>query len=268
MVQLGVNPGHPFPTSPVTAEQEFSERGKTVRLSGRETGAWGTRSIWKWTQVESHGSNVELNQVNLTADPDDRSAATFMAPDKDGDLYFMATVRPAISNAGEFEQTRIWKTVTVGNTMASLADARGGEHEGVTFTVTLASPPGEVVRARWTASIEDGDTANTIDFTPTRTGTVTIEADKRTGTFTVPLENDERHERDQTFTVIVKEFSNGMDVGAGLKATGTIVDDDTVLPAAPGNSVVRHAVPDEALHRLHGVQQRLRRGRMHLEETT
>ena len=124
-------------------------------------------------------------------------------------------------------------TVTVNRSALptlSVADASAVEGSAVTFTVTLSKAATQNLTATWTASLEMGDTAAAADFTdlPAATGTVTVMAGRRTGTFPVATAQDTTDEENETFTVTLSNLSNA-ELAADPTATGTITDDDEAM---------------------------------------
>ena len=113
-----------------------------------------------------------------------------------GGTYYLGAARAGTSAGTYTLSVRDIPSVTL-----SIADAEGAEDEGVEFTVTLSAVAATDVTATWTASIETGDTASTADLATTKTGTVTVDDGETTAKFTVPVNDDNTDEPDQTFTV-------------------------------------------------------------------
>ena len=108
----------------------------------------------------------------------------------------------------------------------SVDDAAASEGEDVEFTVTLSEVATELVTARWTASIESGDTATTGHLGSTTTGLVTIGLGEITHMFTVPTAEDTTDEENETFTVTLSGVSSNAQLATDLTAKGMITDDD------------------------------------------
>ena len=110
----------------------------------------------------------------------------------------------------------------------SIADATASEGDG-SIEFTVAAPANsERMTVRWTTSDGTGDNAATAggDYVA-GTGVVAFEIGETSKTISVALEDDDRYEPDETFTVTLSGA-----IGAALgnaAATGTIQDDD-VLP--------------------------------------
>ena len=124
-----------------------------------------------------------------------------------------------------------------------VANASGGEADGVTFTATLSATSAQAVTATWTASVESYDTATESDLATTKTGMVTVAENTTTMAFTVAVTNDSVDEEDETFTVTLSGVSSHASLGR-TTARGTIVDDDPLpelsvedVSAAEGNSL-------------------------------
>ena len=99
------------------------------------------------------------------------------------------------------------------------------ESDGVIkFTVTVAPGPRDV-SVDWTTADSTGDAAAVAgeDYTAA-SGALTIPAGDATGTISVPVMDDDLHERDETLTV---QLSDESDVRLAVSsATGTIKNDD------------------------------------------
>ena len=111
----------------------------------------------------------------------------------------------------------------------SVANAEADEGDPVTFTVTLSAADMEEVTATWAASVQTDDTAVAADFTDlsAATGTLTVDAGKTTGTFTVATREDTADEENETFTVTLSSASSNAQLAAdATTAQGTIVNDD------------------------------------------
>ena len=111
----------------------------------------------------------------------------------------------------------------------SVANAEADEGDPVTFTVTLSAADTEEVTATWAASVQTDDTAVAADFTDlsAATGTLTVDAGKTTGTFTVATREDTADEENETFTVTLSSASSNAQLAAdATTAKGTIVNDD------------------------------------------
>ncbi len=146
-----------------------------------------------------------------------------------GGTYYLGAARAGTSAGTYTLSVREIPSVTL-----SIADAEGAEDEGVEFTVTLSAVAATDVTATWTASIETGDTASTADLATTKTGTVTVDDGETTAKFTVPVNDDNTDEPDQTFTVTLSGVSSNAQLAADATATGTITDDDNLPLLAIG----------------------------------
>ncbi|MEO7252918.1 MAG: FG-GAP-like repeat-containing protein [Casimicrobium sp.] len=118
-------------------------------------------------------------------------------------------------------------TLTISN--ASIAEGNAGT-KVLNFPVTLdAVSPVDVVI---TYSTTDGTatTANN-DYVAVTNGTVTIPAGQLTGSLPVTINGDTTIEPDETFMVTISSATNAT-LGTA-SATGTIMNDDTLVPLAP-----------------------------------
>ena len=206
--------------------------GKTVTVKYRVTGASPD------ARASAHDGE-DLNNVDATD-------VTF-APEETEKTFEVATIDDAIDEDTEVYIVRLSDVGNAGVTddlvasqildnddppTMSIADASGGEGEAITFTVTLSAASGwrSGARATWTASVETGDTADTSDLGTTRSGSVEVEEDALTGTFTVETVADALTEEDETFTVTLSSPVNAtLDEGA-TTAKGTITDQDITAP--------------------------------------
>ena len=100
------------------------------------------------------------------------------------------------------------------------------------FTITASEdiPAGEQpITLKWVTSIEEGDSAETDDFTTVTTGTVEFNDSTtgRTEDIEVVIIGDDIPEFDDTFTVTLTEVSLGGQISRTENtATGTIENDD------------------------------------------
>ena len=116
-----------------------------------------------------------------------------------------------------------------GRPRLSIGDVDVAENAGrAEFTVTLSHASNRVVTVAYATS--NGTARAGQDYTGTR-GTLTISAGRRTGTIPVRVLDDEYVERDETFTVTLRNAS-GATILVG-KAKGTILDDDREKPPPP-----------------------------------
>ncbi|WP_420592510.1 Calx-beta domain-containing protein [Robiginitalea biformata] len=122
----------------------------------------------------------------------------------------------------------------------SIADASEGENTGpMVFTATLnnAVQGGTSVNYSFTPGTASG---GGVDYTG-NPGTLNFAGTAgETETISVPLNNDAIVEADETFTVTLSGPTNGVSLGTPSSATGTILDDDTVVvnfsaPSSSGN---------------------------------
>ena len=179
---------------------------------------------WRWYRTPAAGSETEIPGAALDtytvveADLGATLTAKASWTDKGGFANALASApTSAVADSGTLPTL-------------SVADAEGAEDEGVEFTVTLSAVAATDVTATWTASIETGDTASTADLATTKTGTVTVDDGETTAKFTVPVNDDNTDEPDQTFTVTLSNPSptSLAQLAADPTATGTIKDDDSL----------------------------------------
>ena len=115
----------------------------------------------------------------------------------------------------------------------SVDDAEATEDMAVVFTVEKSAKRGEAVTVDYETSPGEGDAGATssddgegADFTKTM-GTLTIAADTKSGTITVPVTDDMLDEVDaETFTLTLSNPTGGGATLANTTATGTIIDND------------------------------------------
>ncbi len=116
----------------------------------------------------------------------------------------------------------------------SIANAKAGEGDPVTFTVTRAGAMDNVVSVYWSTKAHSGDgvtPASADDYTGTTTATkLDFAASVATVTFTVATTEDATDEPDETFVAELANPGGGARV-AKARAVGTIEDDDD-LPTA------------------------------------
>ena len=108
--------------------------------------------------------------------------------------------------------------------LASLWDAQDVEGGDMVFTVSLSKATGADVTVDWTVFFRAGDTADEADF-GTMSGTATVAAGSREGTFRVPMVDDTADEEDETFSVRLSNFSWNSQIG-NPTAKGVITDND------------------------------------------
>ncbi len=130
------------------------------------------------------------------------------------------------SDASDAVKTNAAGTTPTITAVLSVGDAAGAEDEGVEFTLTLTATSTTDVTATWTASVETGDSASTADLATTKTGTVTVDDGDTTAKFTVPVNDDNIYEDDETFTVTLSGVSTNAQLAADPTATGTIDDNE------------------------------------------
>jgi hypothetical protein len=104
---------------------------------------------------------------------------------------------------------------------ASVADTTVAEHEGGHFTISLSAALAHDVTVSY--SLQAG-TAGGDDLT-LGDGTATIPAGSQSVDVSVPVHDDALDEDDETFTIVLRDASNGIQLDRS-QATGTIVDDD------------------------------------------
>ena len=145
-----------------------------------------------------------------------------------GDTVFKVKVTGGDGTSTQTYTVTVTRAAATPGTMPtlSIADAEGAEGDGVEFTVTLTATSTTDVTATWTASIETGDTASTADLATTKTGTVTVDDGETTAKFTVPVNDDNIYEDDETFTVTLSGVSTNAQLAADPTATGTIDDNE------------------------------------------
>ncbi|MFM7363821.1 MAG: Calx-beta domain-containing protein [Cuspidothrix sp.] len=119
----------------------------------------------------------------------------------------------------------------------SIAAASATEGNSITFTVTRTGDAQATQNVTVATSIASGDTANVNDFTA-KTETLTFAQGETTKTFTVLTTQDERVEKDETFTVALTNPTNGALINNdNNQAKGVIINDDIPL-ATPSNNYV------------------------------
>ena len=130
------------------------------------------------------------------------------------------------------------RTVHDNDLTFSIADAQAGESAGqMDFTVSLNVPATKQVTID--AATVDGDATSHAYVTATslgkdfdaKTETITFEVGEQQKTFSVTLENDRIHERDETFTVQLSNPSEYTTL-ADDTAVGTIQDDEATMVAS------------------------------------
>ena len=123
---------------------------------------------------------------------------------------------------------------------ASVADATVGEHDGGHFTISLSAalPQDVTVAYSLVAGTAGGDDLTLGD------GTATIPAGSQTVDVNVPVVDDALDEDDETFTIVLRDASNGIRLDRS-QATGTIEDDDA--PPAVGIQPATVAEGDTSL---------------------
>jgi alpha-tubulin suppressor-like RCC1 family protein len=124
----------------------------------------------------------------------------------------LVMTRPAADPSWERPETWV---------QASIADATVGEGSGGRFAISLSATLSHDVKVDW--SIEAG-TADGSDVT-LGSGTATVPAGAETVEVDVPVLNDTLDEDAETFTIALRDASNGIRL-ARSQATGTIADDD------------------------------------------
>ena len=177
---------------------------------------------WRWYRTPAAGSETEIPGAALDtytvveADLGATLTAKASWTDKGG---FANTLASAPTSAVADSDSGTLPTLSVG-------DAAGAEDEGVEFTLTLTATSTTDVTATWTASVETGDSASTADLATTKTGTVTVDDGDTTAKFTVPVNDDNIYEDDETFTVTLSGVSTNAQLAADPTATGTIDDNE------------------------------------------
>ena len=120
-----------------------------------------------------------------------------------------------------------------GTPRMSIGDVTVEEDAGsAEFTVTLSHTSFETITVAYATS--NGTARAGQDYTGTQRGSLTIAARSRTGTISVRVLDDDYEEKDETFTVALKDPRGATIDPAERKAVGTILDDDGVPPPPPG----------------------------------
>ncbi len=178
---------------------------------------------------------VDYATANGTADGDDYTATngtlTFAAGTTSGTITVPIeddnenesdeTFTVTLSNASGATLGTASATGTIRNRYVtpavSISDAGGTEGDGdIAFTVTLDRAATATVTVDYATA---NGTADGDDYTATN-GTLTFAAGTTSGTITVPIEDDNENESDETFTVTLSNAS-GATLGTA-NATGTI----------------------------------------------
>ena len=113
----------------------------------------------------------------------------------------------------------------------AVADASASEGDAITFTVTRSGAMDNAVSVKWNTRADSGaGAASTSDYTAVPTArTLTFAKSVGSQTFTVATTEDNLHEGNETFLVVLTAAEGGTISTA--EATGTINDDDA-LPTA------------------------------------
>ena len=171
----------------------------------------------------SVGSRTETISVPVVDDTNDERDETFTV------TLSNATGATILDNTGTGTILDDDGDAPRGRPRLSIGDVDVAENAGrAEFTVTLSHRSTEVVTVAYATS--NGTARAGQDYTGTR-GTLTISAGSRTGTIPVRVLDDEYVERDETFTVTLRNAS-GATILVG-KAKGTILDDDREEPPPP-----------------------------------
>ena len=113
----------------------------------------------------------------------------------------------------------------------AVADASASEGDAITFTVTRTGAMDNAVSVKWNTRADSGaGAASTSDYTAVPTArTLTFAKGVSSQTFTVATTEDNLHEGNETFLVVLTAAEGGTISTA--EATGTITDDDAVPTA-------------------------------------
>ena len=166
-----------------------------------------------------------------TAGPQDETGTSATIGSLSADTAYEVQVR-----ATNDEGNSAWSVAGSASTSepeVSVAAASASEGDAVEFTVTLGTASSQQVTVDWATSVASGDTAAAADFTGVN-GTVTFDPGDTSETVSVSTVEDMVVEDDETFTLTLSSPSNAVLGTTGLRAKGTITDDDergvTVLP--------------------------------------
>ena len=191
-----------------------------------------------WTASIGSGDTAVLADLGTTTTgmvnvPVGATTTTFtVVTAEDGavesDETFTVTLSDVSSNATLRTATATGTITNDDNATLSIADAEGGEDEGVEFELTLSAAAQQDVTVDWTASIGSGDTAVAADLGAPTTDMVVVPAGATTTTFTVPVNDDNIYEDDETFTVTLSNPTPASlaQLAADPAATGTIDDNE------------------------------------------
>ena len=113
----------------------------------------------------------------------------------------------------------------------AVADASAAEGDAITFTVTRSGAMDNAVSVKWNTRADSGaGAASTSDYTAVPTArTLTFAKSVSSQTFTVATTEDNLHEGNETFLVVLTAAEGGTISTA--EATGTINDDDAAPTA-------------------------------------
>ena len=223
-----------------------------VRLGWRKAGAQPTfgvvsgatsGSVLTIPSLEA-GTEYEIRGYQLTR----QSFDLYRAGNSGSDLQLIPEGQPATKWRNNLTGNGLSKPVTLAvettTIRLSIGDVTVTEATGAeaVFTVTLSGPSSRDVTVDHVTEDRTAEAAS--DYTATA-GTLSIPAGSTTGTIRVPVLDDDVHESNENFLVILSGPTNaGIDDGEG---EGTIADNETVPSLTIGDVAVTEAPDAEAV---------------------
>ena len=112
--------------------------------------------------------------------------------------------------------------------LVTLSGGQAAEGSPITFTAAIPDPATQDITITYQTRTDHGG-ASASDFTSVTAGTVTIDATKTSGTFTIATSQDALAEPDETFEALLTQVTSAnAKLGHPIVATGTIVDTPTI----------------------------------------
>ena len=225
------------------AEVQGEGQGVLVTVTRFGAGlAEGDQSVTLSTIALGAGDTAEAGDfgtVSVTVDfaPGESEKTVFIPISDDAIVESAETFRVELSNPtngasiseslrGQTEDGEATVTIVDNDqTTFSVDSVEVSEGGLMTFTVTRTGDSVANQTIDFATSIEAGDSAEPVDFTPA-SGTLTFALGESSKTFTVQTTADDVYEGDETFTVTLSNNSLGSVISQAT-AAGTIVDDGT-----------------------------------------
>ena len=193
------------------------------------------------TAANGPAAGLTSTDIGVSQSGSDPLGFTLQLTGNGTDYGDFAWAPSAAGNFGAVNTGQSFGAVTPAPGTLSIADASAAEgdsgSQALEFTVTRAGGSSGAVSATWTASFQGGTNgANAGDLAPgtVLTGTVNFADGATTATITLPIAGDTGIEPDETFLVTLTAPTGGAMLG-DAEATGTILNDDAVVPTEPAN---------------------------------